>query len=66
MSIATVVTRGYGSFGSIPEIVTRGYGLARIAPDEDTTSSRRPLYLSHRDVPSGRIESRWKGKRNPA
>lgn len=25
MSIATVVTRGYGSFGSIAEVVTRGY-----------------------------------------
>ena len=25
MSIATVVTRGYGSFGSIADVVTRGY-----------------------------------------
>ena len=26
MSIATVVTRGFGSFGSIGAIVTRGFG----------------------------------------
>lgn len=31
MSIATVVTRGYGTFGSIPQVVTRGYFVA-IAP----------------------------------
>lgn len=28
MSIATIVTRGYGSFGSIGEIVTAGYASA--------------------------------------
>lgn len=27
MSIATVVTRGFGSFGSIAEVVTRGYSI---------------------------------------
>lgn len=26
MAIAAVITRGYGSFGSIAEVVTRGYG----------------------------------------
>lgn len=30
MSIATIVTRGYGNFGSISEIVTRGYTRALI------------------------------------
>ena len=28
MSIATVVTRGFGSFGTIPFIVTAGYSIA--------------------------------------
>lgn len=27
MSIATVVTRGYGSFGTIPLVVTAGYSI---------------------------------------
>lgn len=27
MSIATVVTRGYGTFGDIPHVVTGGYSL---------------------------------------
>lgn len=27
MSIATVVTRGYGSFGTIPFVVTAGYSI---------------------------------------
>lgn len=31
MSIATVVTRGYGSFGSVAEVVTRGYAVG-VAP----------------------------------
>ena len=30
MSIATVVTRGYGSFGSIPNVVRRGYSGSTI------------------------------------
>ncbi len=30
MSIATLVTRGYGSFGSIADIVLRGYELANV------------------------------------
>ncbi len=33
MSIATVVTRGFGSFGSIADVVTRGYDIgAFVAP----------------------------------
>ena len=31
MSIRTVVTRGYGSFGSIAEVVTRGYSIGAAA-----------------------------------
>ena len=27
MSIAAVVTRGYGSFGTIADVVTAGYGI---------------------------------------
>jgi hypothetical protein len=27
MAIATIITRGYGSFGSIAEIITRGYDI---------------------------------------
>lgn len=27
MAIATIVTRGYGSFGTIAEVVTRGYDI---------------------------------------
>lgn len=35
MSIATVVTRGYGSFGTIPFVVTAGYSIgAAIVIDE--------------------------------
>lgn len=30
MSIATIVTRGYGSFGTIPEVVLRGYTPAEV------------------------------------
>lgn len=41
MSIATVVTRGYGSFGTIPFVVTRGYSIS-LSPwteqGEDSTS----------------------------
>lgn len=29
MSISTVVTRGYGSFGTISEVVTRGYSTSQ-------------------------------------
>lgn len=36
MSIATVVTRGYGTFGTIADVVTRGYTIgafvARVGP----------------------------------
>ena len=28
MTIATVVTRGYGSFGTIPLVVTAGYDIS--------------------------------------
>lgn len=35
MSIPTVVTRGYGSFGSIGEVVTRGYLGVAAAPSFD-------------------------------
>lgn len=39
MSIATVVTRGYGSFGSIAEVVTRGYTIGEVVvADIDTHS----------------------------
>ena len=31
MSIATVVTRGYGTFGTIPFVVTRGYSIGEAA-----------------------------------
>jgi hypothetical protein len=30
-SAATVITRGYGSFGSASLVVTRGYGLGQVA-----------------------------------
>lgn len=32
MAIRTVVTRGYGTFGTIPEVVTRGYTAGAPAP----------------------------------
>lgn len=31
MSIATVVTRGYGSFGSVNKLPTLGYDIAAVA-----------------------------------
>ena len=41
MSIATAVTRGYGSFGSIAEVVTRGYlPSAAVTYPEGTLVSR--------------------------
>lgn len=33
MSIAAIITRGYGSFGSIADIVTRGYSVLIIFPE---------------------------------
>lgn len=33
MSIATIVTRGYGAFGSIALVVTRGYATGEAIPD---------------------------------
>ena len=37
MSVATVVTRGYGSFGSVNKIPTLGYGL-----DEEVIRNPNP------------------------
>jgi hypothetical protein len=37
MSIATVVTRGYGSFGSINLLPTLGYSIGEALPSEPTT-----------------------------
>lgn len=37
VSIATVVTRGYGSFGSIADVVTRGFTAATAAPTPTPT-----------------------------
>lgn len=42
MSIATVVTRGYGSFGSVNLLPTLGYSLAATVAG--------PLYASRLDV----------------
>jgi len=39
MSIATVVTRGYGSFGSIAEIVVRGYAPATTTTTNTTSGA---------------------------
>jgi hypothetical protein len=61
-SVATVVTMGYGSFGSIADIVSLGYARGRTDPGEDTTSSRRSLYLHGREADgTHRLPSRWKG-----
>ena len=42
MAIATIITRGYGSFGSIAEIITRGYDIGEpvviVTPTERKTS----------------------------
>ena len=50
MSIATVVTRGYGSFGSIAEVVTRGYAIgeavAEIAVDVPGSDGKRRRRLT--------------------
>jgi len=35
VSIATVVTRGYGTFGTIGRVVTRGYSAGAAAADDD-------------------------------
>lgn len=38
MSISTIVTRGFGLFGSIPKIILRGYGTS--APKFGTVFAR--------------------------
>jgi len=49
MSIATVVTRGYGSFGSIGEVVTRGYIAGVAVSDEPRGSTRYDQRHRHYD-----------------
>ena len=43
MAIAAVVTRGYGSFGSIPFVVTRGYIAGAEVAVEDTAGRPAPI-----------------------
>jgi hypothetical protein len=62
MSVATVVTLGYGSFGSVADVTRLGYSPEITVPDEDRSSSRNPLYLA----PANKLPSRWKGIRNPS
>lgn len=51
MSIASIVTRGYGSFGSIAEVVTRGYFAEEVVVE---VVSSRP------GGSSGRRRRKWK------
>ena len=54
MSIATVVTRGYGSFGTIPLVVTGGYSQGASAPTSPVVVpvggvKRKPRVIRLRD-----------------
>ena len=55
MSIATVVTRGYGSFGSVNKLPTLGYSIGIPAVVIPPTSVRfqvsAPRMLPHAEVP---------------
>ena len=46
MSIATVVTRGYGSFGSVNKLPTRGYSAAAVS---DILSADSAVFIGFRD-----------------
>lgn len=41
MTIATVVTRGYGSFGSISDVTLRGYGIGAYVPPSGASGEHR-------------------------
>jgi hypothetical protein len=60
MSIATVVTRGFGSFGSIPFVVTRGYGQDGTSPEPPIAE---PEGHGARQGTSARYE-RWLERKN--
>lgn len=77
MSIATVVTRGFGSFGSIPFVVTRGYGSygapatfdivlltndAYVSPSLFGSSFASPSLLSESSVLPAIIGEAWEGQ----
>lgn len=58
-SIATVVTRGYGSFGSASLVVTRGYGIGeQVAPP---ITSRR-FYIPGRPDVAGQLRGAAPGQ----
>lgn len=49
MSISTIVTRGYGSYGSVYDLPTRGYSISAIVPAILLTLQPRPLLLTLKD-----------------
>lgn len=56
MAIRDIVTRGYGSWGSIPEVVTHGYSIAEVTtPDAEGIEWTLPGALIHYTVPDSRI-----------
>ena len=50
MSIATVVTRGFGTFGTIPFVVTRGYSIGAAAIFVEVLQRRLNITLEDRDA----------------
>lgn len=67
MSIAQVVTRGFGSFGDIAHVVTRGYEQG--APVPPVASGHSPYYsdYSEYEMSDGKLKQRYPwGKKKPA
>ena len=58
MSIATVVTRGYGSFGTIGKVVTAGYsvGAATTVFSGYTIHDRNPARTIHDHNPKRTVK----------
>lgn len=69
MSIATVVTRGYGSFGSIADVAVRGYLSAAFVTSEPQTGAAGNWNLNklHRRAKTLReLQAQWKQVREDA
>lgn len=56
MSVATVVTRGYGSFGDVAHVVTAGYLSASVViPNEPGMEFTLPANRLHFTLPESRL-----------
>ena len=67
MSIRTVVTRGYGAFGTITDVTRRGYGAAGVIPPDPPVVSvfgghfaKKKLREKPRDDTEADLERAWR------